>query len=123
MNLTIKNLISDEQCYEQIRQLRWPEKVTCPHCGSEHVIKRSKDDTERCRQRYECHGCNKRFDDLTDTVFAGHHQPLKVWMLCLYLMGLNLSNRQIAHELDLNKDDVQRMVSQLRDEVVKKNRS
>jgi len=36
-------------------------------------------------------------------------------MLCLYLMGLNLSNQQIAAELDLNKDDVQQMTDQLRD--------
>ena len=40
-----------------------------------------------------------RFDDLTGTVLAGHHQPLRVWVLCLYFMGLNLSNRQIAQEL------------------------
>lgn len=33
-------------------------------------------------------------------------------------MGLNLSNSQIAKELDLNKDDVQRMASQLRQGVV-----
>ena len=30
-------------------------------------------------------------------------------------MGLNLSNLQIAKELDLNKDDVQVMTSQLRE--------
>ena len=48
------------------------------------------------------------------TVFAGHHQPLQVWILCLYLMGLNLSNRQIAQELGLNKDDVHAMTAQLR---------
>ena len=33
------------------------------------------------------------------TVFEGHHQPLKVWVLCLYFMVLNLSNRQIAKEV------------------------
>src|SRR5207253_6597879 len=33
--------------------------------------------TEPARQRYECHDCDTRFDDLTDTIFAGHHQPLK----------------------------------------------
>jgi len=121
VNLTITSLISDEQCYEQVRQLRWPKQVVCPHCSSESIIKRGKDNTEPYRQRYKCHGCNKRFDDLTDTVFAGHHQSLKIWMLCLYFMGLNLSNRQIAQELDLNKDDVQRMASQLRDGIVKKN--
>jgi hypothetical protein len=57
---------------------------------------------------------------LTDTIFAGHHQPLRVWMLCLYLMGLNLSNHQIAAELGLNKDDVQKMTAQLRSGVVEK---
>ncbi len=29
-------------------------------------------------------------------------------------MGLNLSNQQIGQELDLNKDDVQQMTTQLR---------
>ena len=35
-------------------------------------------------------------------------------MLCLYLMGLNLSNRQIAQELGLDGSDVQAMTEQLR---------
>jgi hypothetical protein len=45
-----------------------------------------------------------------------------MWILCLYLMGLNLSNLQIAQELNLNKDDVQAMTTQLRTGIVKKNR-
>jgi hypothetical protein len=48
-------------------------------------------------------------DDLTGTVLAGHHQPLQAWVLCLYFLGLNLSNRLIAQELDLNEDDAQVM--------------
>jgi transposase-like protein len=68
--------------------------------------------------RYQCHGCRKRFDDLTDTIFAGHHQPLRVWVLCLYLMGLNLSNEQIAQELGIDPDDAQVMASQLREGIV-----
>jgi hypothetical protein len=47
-------------------------------------------------------------------VLAGHHQPLRVWVLCLYFMGLNLSNRQIAGELGLVASDVQAMTEQLR---------
>jgi transposase-like protein len=72
------------------------------------------------RQRYECHDCDQRFDDLTDTIFAGHHQPLKVWVVCLYFMGLNVSNEQIAQELALHVSDVQQMTTQLRDGIVKK---
>jgi hypothetical protein len=41
-------------------------------------------------------------------------------VLCLYLMGLNLSNRQIAQELDLNVADVQAMTEQLRAGLVAK---
>lgn len=48
------------------------------------------------------------------SIFEGHHQPLRVWVLCLYFMGLNLSNQQIAAELDLDQDDVQDMTTQLR---------
>ena len=62
--------------------------------------------------------CQRKFDDLTGTVFAGHHQPLRQWVTCLYLMGLNLSNRQIAHELGLNEDDAQDMTRSLRQGVV-----
>ncbi len=35
-------------------------------------------------------------------------------------MGLNLSNRQIAKELELNESDVQNMTTQLREGVTKK---
>ena len=47
-------------------------------------------------------------------MLAGRHQPLRVWVLCLYFMGLNLSNRQIAEELGLNASDVQTMTEHLR---------
>ena len=79
---------------EKIRSIRWPEGTL-----------------------------RRGFDDLTDTVFEGHHQPLKIWILCLYFMGLNLSNQQIASELDLNPSDMQQVTQQLREGVEKKNSS
>jgi transposase-like protein len=94
--------------------------VRVPSYESTHVIKRGFDDTEPARQRYACHDCDTRFDDLTDTMFAGHHQPLKVWVLCLYFMGLNLSNEHIRQELVLHGSDVQQMTVQLRNRTVKK---
>ncbi|HMB08240.1 MAG TPA: hypothetical protein VKP69_31480 [Isosphaeraceae bacterium] len=38
----------------------------------------------------------------------------------MYLMGLNLSNEQIAQELDLDPDDAQRMATQLREGIVQR---
>ena len=107
MQVNIKNLIDDVPCYQTVRELRWPDGIECPSCQSTQIIKRGVDDTEPSRQCYECHDCHTRCDDLTDTIFAGHHQPLKVWVLWLYFMGLHRSNEQIAHELALNISDVQ----------------
>jgi transposase-like protein len=120
VQVNIKNLIDDVQCDQTVREWRWPDGIECPSCQSTHVIKRGFDDTEPARQRYECTDCHTRFDDLTDTIFAGHHQPLKVWILCLYFMGLNLSNEHIAHELAVNSRDRQQMTAQLREGMVKK---
>jgi transposase-like protein len=120
VQVNITKLIDDVQCYQTVRELRWPDSVQCASCESQQVIRRGFDDTEPARQRYECHDCNTRFDDLTDTIFAGHHQPLKVWVLCLYFMGLNLSNEQIAHELSINESDAYQMTTELRDGIVKK---
>jgi transposase-like protein len=73
VQVNIKHLIDDGQCYQTVRELRWPDGIACPSCQSTHVIKRGFDDTESARQRYECTACRTRFDDLTDTIFAGHH--------------------------------------------------
>lgn len=123
MLVNIANLVDEAQCYDTIRELRWPEGRVCPFCDSKKVIRHGSQTNKSEMQRYKCNSCQKRFDDLTNTIFAGHHQPLKVWLLCLYLMGLNLSNEQIAKELDLNKNDVQNMTALLRDGIVKKNQN
>ena len=112
--VSLSSLIDDARCHELVRQHRWPDGVRCPRCGGVSVARYGRDDAEPHRQRYRCAGCGARFDDLTGTALAGHHQPLRVWVLCLYLMGLNLSNRQIAQELDLGVSDVQAMTEQLR---------
>ncbi|WP_207652648.1 transposase [Anaerovirgula multivorans] len=115
--LNIRNVIDDAKCYEVVRGLRWPITVICPICNSEKVVKNGHDVKQRDRQKYHCGTCNAYFDDLTGTVFENHHQPLSVWVLCLYLMGLNLSNLQIANELGVNKSDIQQMTKFLREGV------
>jgi transposase-like protein len=118
--VNLSALIDDAKCFALVRQHRWPDGVCCPACGSRTVVRDGYDDTQPHRQRYRCKTCIGRFDDLTGTVLAGHHQPLRVWVLCLYFMGLNLSNRQIAEELGLNGSDVQVMTEQLRSGLVAK---
>jgi transposase-like protein len=74
--VNIQDLIDDAKCYQTVRTMRWPDEVSCPYCSSTAVIKDGRDDTQLHRQRYECRSCRRRFDDLTGTIFAGHHRPL-----------------------------------------------
>jgi transposase-like protein len=118
--IKLTNLLDEAKCYEVIRQLRWPEGVICLHCRGTGVVRNGHDDRERHRQRYLCKTCKYRFDDLTGTVLAGHHQPVSTWILGSYFMGVNLSNRQIAHELGVCESDVQAMTEVLRHGIVAK---
>lgn len=114
MSIAIHRLIDDAKCYEMVRELRWPDGVCCPHCETHQVVKNGHDTTEPDRQRDHCHNCDRSFDDLTQTVFAGPHQPLRIWMLCSYFLGLNVSNPQIAAEWNLSVTQAQEMATQLR---------
>ncbi len=107
--VNLSGLMDDAKCFALVRQHRWPEGICCPGCDSFSVIRDGCDDTQPHRQRYRCKACASRFDDLTGLdaasrhlppgdrcamVLAGRHQPLRVWVLCLYFMGLNLSNER-----------------------------
>lgn len=116
--LNITAIIDNAKCFQWVRELRWPDGVHCPHCSSDMIVKNGRDVTQSERQQYYCKKCSRYFDDLTGTIFEGHHRPLQIWILCLYFMGLNLSNQQIAQELDVHVDDVHRMARQFRDGVI-----
>ena len=42
--------------------------MRCPHCGSAEVSKRGRDERQVHRQRYQCKGCGRQFDDLSALV-------------------------------------------------------
>lgn len=87
--VSIEQLIDDAKCYEVVRNLRWLEKVHCPKCDSTDIKKRGHHDRYSYRQRYVCQVCEQQFDDLSGTIFEGHDRPLRVWVICLYFMGLS----------------------------------
>jgi len=99
MFLQIHHLIDEHKCYEEVRKIRWPQGVHCPFCEAKWISKRGFHTHQAYRQRYRCQACGKQFDDLTGTIFEGHHLPLKVRILCLYFMGLNLSNEVVIQML------------------------
>jgi transposase-like protein len=100
--VNIRDLIDEAKRYDTVRSMRWPEGVACPYCSVAAITKDGRDDIHR----YLCHDCRWRFDDLTGTIFAGHHEPLQIGIIGLYFMGLNLATLQMAKKLDMYRDDV-----------------
>jgi len=120
MQVNLLNLIDESKCFNLLREIRWPNGIICTNCTSSKVVKNGHDENHPNKQRYQCKDCHKNFDDLTDTIFSGSNLTLKIWILALYFLGLNLSNRQIAKELDISVPSAQRLTSILREGIVKK---
>ncbi len=99
MKLNILNLVTDEKCYGYLRSVRWEDGVYCPSCQKIDVVKNGLSSHNEFIHRYECKSCGTGFNDLSGTIFSQSNKPLKVWIIALYFLGLNLSNRQIAQEL------------------------
>lgn len=112
--LHMQSRIDETKGVETGRALRWPAGVCCPTCAPSEMTQQGHDDTPSARQRDRCQSCGRRVDELTDTVFVGPQQPLRVWMLCLSLRGRNLSNAHMAPALELNTEDVHPLTCQLR---------
>jgi transposase-like protein len=120
INIQLHKILDVSLCWDILRSIRWETGVHCPHCTSTQIVKNGKDPIDKDNQHYHCKTCNKYFDDLSDTLFSGSQQPLHHWITVLYLMNLNVSNRQISQELDISEDTAQWMCSAVREGVVKK---
>src|SRR3954468_18948302 len=44
--VNLSGLLDDAKCFAMVRQHRWPERVRCPGCGSDTVIRDGCDDTQ-----------------------------------------------------------------------------
>src|SRR5215510_10054922 len=106
MKHLIPYLQDDQKAADSLRQLRWPNGVKCPRCGSAAVESR-----ERCDnglQRFNCVPCAVRwgqqfamFTDWTGSIFEESKlRPLE-WLLVMGLWQLKLNATEIAAAADI----------------------
>ena len=115
--VNIRHLIDDVKCFETVRDLRWPQGVTCPHCGAARITKQG---TTQRNPHASATGAKPVRN--SSTTSPGRSLPA-ITSPCgsgtsYYFMGLNLSNEQIGKELDLDPDDAQTMTTKLREGIV-----
>jgi len=68
VQVNLKHVIDDMQCYPTVCALRWPDGFMGPSCQSKYSIKGGCDDTALVRQCYELKDCDTRFDPLFHTI-------------------------------------------------------
>jgi len=80
-------LFSDEDKARQwLENQRWPDGVTCPHCGA-------LDDVKPLASKahgpgwYHCNGCRELFTVRVGSVMERSHIPLTKWALVFHLMA------------------------------------
>jgi transposase-like protein len=83
MNLVklVERFHSEEKCLDYLGQLRWPNGVVCPRCGSTSVSRIQE------RNQFDCNSCRYQFSVTSGTIFHDSHLPLWKWFLTTYMMA------------------------------------
>jgi len=102
---------TQEACIGHLEAVRWRGTPICPYCQSNRA---SAMPTE---QRHHCNNCKTSFSVTVGTIFHHTHLPMQKWFLAVALV-LNakkgLSARQLARDLEVNKNTGWRMAMQIR---------
>lgn len=80
LNEFIQQYGTEEQCFDALFKLRWPQGFTCPACGHDKSCRLS------TRKLQQCHRCHRQTSLTAGTVFAATKLPLTLWFQAIYLI-------------------------------------
>jgi transposase len=99
----LHQLFNADTCHVYIHTLRWKDRpLQCPRCQSQEV-----DPWGTYHYRPGCkrswgNGCQRTFNDLTNTLLHQSKRSLASWILATFLLCLSCSSRRIARELGVH---------------------
>jgi transposase-like protein len=75
------DLLSQEECIQFLKEIRWGNTVKCTSCNSDSVRL-----TCELKQRYSCKKCREQFSIFTNTIFEGTLISLPKWFKIIKLI-------------------------------------
>ena len=72
---------TEEDCFEHLKHIRWPDGFLCPTCGHTEAYFMMK------RQVFQCTKCRHQTSVTAGTIFHRTHTPLRKWFWAMYLVG------------------------------------
>ena len=87
----------EDKAREVIEASRWPNGVTCPHCGLSYRVK-VLGGKSMGPGWYHCAQCREKFTVRTGTLYERSHIPLHKWLLATHLLTSSKKGMS-AHQL------------------------
>lgn len=108
----LKRYRTDEDCLEEIKDLAYPDGITCKICQKVTAhYKRKK------RMAYSCEFCGHDVYPLAKTVFRGSRIPLRFWFYAIFVLTqtrCGVSSKTLQRELGISYKTALRMTHQIR---------
>lgn len=79
-------------CIDYVARLRWPNDITCPHCGCLDLSWLT------TRRIWKCKGCKKQFSVKVGTIFENSPLGLDKWLCAIWLIA-NAKNGISSYEV------------------------
>jgi transposase-like protein len=96
-----KQFPTHADCIAHLERVRWHGQPRCPYCKSIKTTPTPKE------LRHHCNSCNTAFSVTVQTIFHNSKLDLQKWFLAVALIRnakKGLSARQLARELEVNKN-------------------
>ena len=91
---------NEDTCRDYLEQLRWPNGVACPRCGSMRVS------PVTTRNKFDCLDCKYAFSVTSQTALHATRIPLRKWIVATFMICVakkGVSSIQLAKELGLTQ--------------------
>ena len=98
---------------EWAESIRWPDGVSCVHCGSGDVAEVK----SRKPMPYRCRSCRKHFSVKVGSLMQDSKLSVRQWLYAMYLMSVSkkgLSSMQLGRELGIAQEAAWRLGHKIR---------
>ena len=99
---------------------RWPDGMSCPHCGSVSVTERA----TRKPQPYHCRDCRNYFSVRTETPMHASNLGFQTWAFAFYLMATGIkgtSSMKLHRDLKITQKSAWHLAHRIRETWARKN--
>ena len=110
LNEFLQEYGTEDQCFEALYALRWPNGFRCPHCDHDKCCELT------VRRLQQCNDCGRQTSVTAGTIFDSTKLPLSLWFQGMYLLTQNkkgISAMSLHRQLGISYNAAWRMKHKL----------